>query len=351
MHDLGDLRGRRPDVAQVDGLPVGPGPDRVVHHVDVHRPGERVRHHQRRRRQVVHLDVGVDPALEVPVAGQHGDDGQVAFVDRGADLLRQRPGVADAGRAAEADEVEAELVQVGQQAGPLVVVHDHLGAGRQRGLHPGLAAQPGLHGLLGQQRRADHDRGVGGVGARGDGRDHDRAVVDGDRGAVVQRGLRRPWTACRPAPRRSGPRRGRCRPRRRPARTRARTRSPPRGRRSWRRTALPGPAGASARRSTARWWTGRDRVPRRTRWPRAPGRATAPAPWRRPRPARRAPRGGRSAAGRPASRRRSGRSRRSSRTPGSCCRSWPGWRPGPRPRRRRGTRRTCRPRRACAAVR
>ncbi len=44
-----------------------------------------------------------------------------------------------------------------------------------------------------------------------------------------------------------------------------------------------------------------------------------------------------------------GKIARSSRTPATCCRSSPGWPPGPGPRRRRGTRRTCRPRRACAA--
>ena len=58
------------------------------------------------------------------------------------DLLGQRAGVADAGGAAVADEVEAELVEVRRQAGPLVVVGDDLRAGRQRGLDPRLAVRP-----------------------------------------------------------------------------------------------------------------------------------------------------------------------------------------------------------------
>ena len=62
-------------------------------------------------------------------------------------------------------------------------------------------------------------------------------------------------------------------------------------------------------------------------------------------------RAARSASGSRSSPRRSGRSRRSSRTPATCCRSSPGWPPAPRPRRRRGTRRTCRPRRACGVSR
>src|SRR6266540_1364684 len=55
--------------------------------------------------------VGVDAPLEVAVAGQHADHGEVMLVDGRGDLLRQRAGVADAGGAAVPDQVEAELVQ------------------------------------------------------------------------------------------------------------------------------------------------------------------------------------------------------------------------------------------------
>ena len=120
--DLLDLRRRRPDVAHEDVVAVGVLAQRVVEQVDVHRAGQRVGDDQRRRRQVVHLDVGVDPALEVAVARQHRDDGEVVVVDGLADLGDQRTGVADAGGAAVADEVEAELVEVRREAGLLVVV-------------------------------------------------------------------------------------------------------------------------------------------------------------------------------------------------------------------------------------
>ena len=42
--------------------------------------GERVRDHERRRRQVARPDQRVDPALEVPVARQHGHDREVVLV-------------------------------------------------------------------------------------------------------------------------------------------------------------------------------------------------------------------------------------------------------------------------------
>src|SRR5690606_30056669 len=132
-----------------------------------------------------------DAAFEVAVTGQHRGDREVVVVDRLGNLLRQRTGVANAGGAAVADEVEAQLVQVRGQAGTLVVVGDDLGPGGQRGLHPRLAGQPLLHRLLGQQGRTQHDRRVGGGGAGGDGRDDPGPVVDGEFGAVPQGDLDR----------------------------------------------------------------------------------------------------------------------------------------------------------------
>src|SRR3712207_7767069 len=54
------------------------------------------------------LHLRVDAALEVAIAGQHRDDREVALVDRGCDVVRQRPGVPDARRAPVADDVRSE---------------------------------------------------------------------------------------------------------------------------------------------------------------------------------------------------------------------------------------------------
>ena len=181
-----DLARRRPDVTHVDVVAVGVLTQRVLEEVDVHGPGQGVGDDQRGRGEVVHLDVGVDAPLEVPVAREHRRHGEVALVDRGADLGDERTGVADARRAAVAHEVEAELLQVGRQAGLRVVVGDDLGARREGGLDPGLARQALLDGILGEQGGTDHHRRVGGVRARRDGRDRDRAVVDLELRAVLE---------------------------------------------------------------------------------------------------------------------------------------------------------------------
>ena len=88
--------------------------------IDVHRAGERVGDDQRRRGEIVRAHVGVDAAFEIAIARQHRGGDQIVLVDRLGDLLRQRTGIADAGGAAEADQIEAERVEILLQAGLLV---------------------------------------------------------------------------------------------------------------------------------------------------------------------------------------------------------------------------------------
>ena len=80
----------------------------------------------------------IDAAFEIAVAREHGRGDEIARRHGRRDRIGQRAGIADAGGAAIADEVEADLVEVLLQAGLGEIVGDHLGAGRQRGLHPRL---------------------------------------------------------------------------------------------------------------------------------------------------------------------------------------------------------------------
>ena len=173
-----DLLRRRPDVAQVDLVAVLVLAERLLEQVDVHPAGERVGDDERRRGEVVRLHLGMDARLEVAVAGEHRADDEVALLDGGRDLLRQRPGVPDAGRAAVADRVEAELLEIVRQAGAVVVLRHDLRARRQARLDPRLAAQAALDRLLRQQARADHHLRVRRVRARRDRGDHDSAVLE-----------------------------------------------------------------------------------------------------------------------------------------------------------------------------
>ena len=61
----------RPDVAQehiLAGLVLA---ERLRQEIDIHAAGQRVRHHQRRRRQIVRLHQRIHAAFEIAIAGEH----------------------------------------------------------------------------------------------------------------------------------------------------------------------------------------------------------------------------------------------------------------------------------------
>ena len=173
-----DLAAGRPDVLEEDLLALLVEAERLLHQVGIHRAGERIGDHQRRRGQIVGAHVRIDAAFEVAVAGQHRRRDQVVVVDGLGNLRRQRTGIADAGGAADGDEVVAELVEVLLQAGLVEILGDHLRAGRERGLHPRLDREALGHRLAGEQAGADHHARVRGVGAGGDRGDHHVAVAE-----------------------------------------------------------------------------------------------------------------------------------------------------------------------------
>ena len=168
---------RRPDVAEEDRLALRVGADGIALGVEVHGARQRVGDDQRRRRQVVGARQRVHAALEVAVARQHRRDHQVARLDGLRHRLGQRSGVADAGGAAVAHQVEAERGEVVEHAGVLQVARHHLRARREAGLHPRLHAQAARRRLAGDDAGAQHHRRVRRVGAARDGGDHHGAVL------------------------------------------------------------------------------------------------------------------------------------------------------------------------------
>jgi hypothetical protein len=110
---LADLRTRRPDILEIDRPAIRAGPERLGGDVDIHAAGDRIGDHQRRRGEIVGLHMRVDAALEIAVAGEHRRDREVATLDRRRDGIVERARIADAGGAAIADEIEAELVELG----------------------------------------------------------------------------------------------------------------------------------------------------------------------------------------------------------------------------------------------
>ena len=174
---LGDLLGTGPDVGERDGA-VRAVADRLRGEIDVDAPRQRVGDAERRRAQVARAHLRMDAPLEVPVAGQDGHDVELLVLDRRADVVGQRSGVADARGAAVADEREPELLQVRREARLIEVLGHHARARRQAGLDPRLRLQPGLDRLLRQETRGHHDRWVRRVRATRDRGDDDGSVAE-----------------------------------------------------------------------------------------------------------------------------------------------------------------------------
>ena len=169
-----------PDVAQEDLLAPVVRPQRLAVQVDVHPARERVGDDEGRRGEVVRARIGADAALEVPVPGEDRAGDEIVLADRARDLRRERSGVPDARRAAVADDVEAELLEVRHEAGFVEVFrHDHR-AGSETRLHPRTLPETRLDGLPGQEARTDHDGRIRRVRATRDRGDDHGPVVKGE---------------------------------------------------------------------------------------------------------------------------------------------------------------------------
>ena len=165
LHQRVDLFGGRPDVLQVNRLAVLAIAERFDREILGHRSGQRIGHHQRRRREVIGLHVRADAAFEIAVTRQHGGGNDAVVVNRSRNLFRQRAGIADAGRASKAHQIEADLVEIELQTGVGEILRDHLTARCQRGLHPRLCGEAFGGGVTRQQSRPDQHARIGSVGA------------------------------------------------------------------------------------------------------------------------------------------------------------------------------------------
>ena len=177
LQRLADLRLAWPQVAQEDRVPVRILSDRIAGEVDVDRARQRKRDHQWRRRQVGRSDLRVDAGFEVSVAAEDRRDDQAVVLDGLGHGVRKRPAVADARRAAVADDVELQRLEIREQTGPHEIVGDDARARRQARLDRGTDFESLLDSLFGQQAGAEHHQRIGRVGAAGNGGNSHRSVL------------------------------------------------------------------------------------------------------------------------------------------------------------------------------
>ena len=111
-HRIGYLLIARPNIPQVQVLTVLALADRIGRQIDAGGSRDCVRDNQWRGCKPVGPHFLVHATLEIAIARQYRRDQQVTLDDRARDRLRQRTGVADAGRTTVADQIESELVEL-----------------------------------------------------------------------------------------------------------------------------------------------------------------------------------------------------------------------------------------------
>ena len=186
-HHVADFLLARPDVAEKNGRSVFSGADGLARKINVHAARERECDDERRRHEEVRLDVLMHARLEVAVAREHARGDEIVLRHGFLDGGMQRAAVADARRAAIADGLEAERVEILREAGLVQVIGDDARAGPERRLHRRVHFQSTLDGLLREQSRAEHHARVARVRATRDRGDEHAAVANG--GRAVLRGI------------------------------------------------------------------------------------------------------------------------------------------------------------------
>ena len=151
FHQRVDFSGCGPQVFEEHRFAVFVVADGVGVRVFQYGAGERKRDHQRRAHQEVGFQALVDARFEVAVAGENRCGDQVVFDHGVFEVLVQRSGQTHTGGATVSDDMEAELLKVGQQAGLFQIGSDDLGARRHGGFHARMRLHAALDGFLGQQ--------------------------------------------------------------------------------------------------------------------------------------------------------------------------------------------------------
>ena len=115
---------------------------------------------QGRRHQEIRLDALVHPRLEIAVPGEHRRGDDIVLYDRVLDRRMQGPGIANAGRATVAHEVEAETIEMALEVRLRQVVGNDPAPRGKRGLDERPRLQTPFDRLFREESSGQHDARV-----------------------------------------------------------------------------------------------------------------------------------------------------------------------------------------------
>jgi hypothetical protein len=142
LHELANFGHGRPEVAQVNIFAVAVLSERFAGEIDVNAAGQREGDDERRTHEKISLDALMDAGFEVAIAGKNGGGHEVFADDNIFEAWIERAGIADAGGAAIADGLEAELVEIFLQPGVGQIFGDDTRTGASEVLTVGRMLRP-----------------------------------------------------------------------------------------------------------------------------------------------------------------------------------------------------------------
>lgn len=176
LHGIAHFFERGPDVLQIDAAA---GDKLVLAQINIDGASDGVGDDERGRHEEVRLDALMHAGLEVAVPGEHGGGDDVLAFDDIFNASVERAGVANAGGAAVADGLEAELVELDLEAGLVEVIGHDAAAWAEAGFDGRLHGEALRVRFLGEQTGGEHDARIGGIRAACDGGDEHGAIGDG----------------------------------------------------------------------------------------------------------------------------------------------------------------------------
>jgi len=166
-----------PDISKEDIFTVSTLSDGFSFEVLVDSTSQSVRDDEGGTGKITGSDQRMDSGFEVSVTGQDGSSNDIVLGDSVGNFFSEFTRVTDAGHATITSNVETELFEVFEDTRFLEVSLSDFGTGGQRGLDVWLNGETLLDGISGEETSSNHTFGVGGIGARSDGRDNDGTVV------------------------------------------------------------------------------------------------------------------------------------------------------------------------------
>src|SRR5262245_34520244 len=98
----------RPNISQKNWSAFDVLAERLVIEIDVHSAGQCISDHEGRGGEIISPDFGLNSALEIAIAAEHGRDHEMILFNRFRNGRRQRSAVANTCRAAVADQMKSK---------------------------------------------------------------------------------------------------------------------------------------------------------------------------------------------------------------------------------------------------